>query len=288
MKRTLVIGATGNVGRQVVAQLIAAGVRVRALTRNPNSAHLPAEVEIVAGDLTVPDSLDRALEDVDAVFLVWVAPRTAIAPAIARIAKHVRRVVLLSAPHRTPHPFFQQPNPAARLHAEIEDAIVTYGMQWTFLRPGMFAANARRWWGAQIRAGDVVRWPYAAAPTAPIDERDIAAVAGRILSEGGHDGKDYVLTGPHSLSQLEQVSIIGEVVGRKLRYQEMSPDEARRELSPAMTLPAIDMLLNAWAAAIGQPAFVTSAVAEITGSPARTFRDWVIDHAVEFALTPGG
>jgi uncharacterized protein YbjT (DUF2867 family) len=261
---------------------MAAGVRVRALTRNPDSANLPVEVEIVGGDLTIPATLDPSLEDVGAVFLVWVAPRTAVAPAIARIASNVRRVVLLSAPHRTAHPFFQQPNPAARLHAEIEGAIETSGMQWTFLRPGMFAANAKQWWGPQIRAGNVVRWPYAGAPTAPIDERDIAAVAARILCEEGHDGKDYVLTGPESLSQIEQVNIIGNAIGRSLRYQEMSPDEARRELAPPMTLPVIDMLLNAWSAAIGQPAFVTAAVAEITGTPARTFRDWVIEHAAEF------
>ena len=134
MKRTLVIGATGNVGRQVVSQLIAAQVGVRALTRNPESASLPDQVEVFCGDLTVPESLDRALEDVDAVFLVWVAPRTAVAPAIARIAKYVGRVVLLSAPHRTPHPFFQQPNPGATLLAEIERTIENSGMQWTFLR----------------------------------------------------------------------------------------------------------------------------------------------------------
>lgn len=282
MKRTLVIGATGNVGRQVISQLIAAQVGVRALTRDPDSAGLPDQVEVVGGDLTMPDTLDRALEDVDAVFLVWVAPRTAVAPAIARIAKYVGRVVLLSAPHRTPHPFFQQPNPAATLLVEIERTIENSGMQWTFLRPGMFAANARGWWAPQVRAGDMVRWPYADAPTAPIDERDIAAVAVRVLCEDGHGGKDYVLTGPESLSQLEQVRIIGEAIGRSLSYQEMSPDEARHELSPLMTLPIVEMLLNAWAAAIGQPAFVTSSVAEITGTPARTFREWVIDNAAEF------
>jgi uncharacterized protein YbjT (DUF2867 family) len=146
----------------------------------------------------------------------------------------------------------------------------------------MFAANARGWWAPQIRAGDVVRWPYADAPTAPIDERDIAAVAVRVLCEEGHNGKDYVPTGPESLSQFEQVRIIGEVIGRSLRYQELSPDEARRELLPPMTPPIIDMLLNAWAAAIGQPAFVTPSVAEITGTPARKFRDWIIDHSAEF------
>ena len=91
-----------------------------------------------------------------------------------------------------------------------------------------------------------------------------------------------MLTGPQSLSQFEQVSIIGEVIGRSLRFEEISPEEARSELLTVMPLPVIDMLLNAWAAAIGRPAFVTSAVADITGTPARTFRDWAIDHFTKF------
>lgn len=282
MKRILVIGASGNVGRQVIHQLTARDVRVRAFTRNLDSARLPTQIETFQGDLTIPASLERPLRDVDAVFLVWTAPATAVAPALARIAEHVPRVVFLSAPHQTPHPFFQQPNPLRRLHADIERVIEASGMQWTFLRPAMFASNVQLWWATQIRANQVVRWPYADVPTAPIDEGDIAAVAIRALCKDGHAGQDYVLTGPDSLSQREQVRIIGEVIGRSLRYEEISPEEARIELLSSLSPPIVDMLLNAWGAAIGQPAYVTTAVAEITGTPARTFREWVIDHATDF------
>jgi uncharacterized protein YbjT (DUF2867 family) len=165
------------------------------------------------------------------------------------------------------------------LGEQIERLIETSGLQWTFLRPGMFASNALRWWAPQIRAKNVVRWPHLAAPTAPIDERDIAAVAVRALCDDGHAGSEYVLTGPQSLSQLDQISTIGGVLGRSLQIEEMSPDEARREWPPS---PAVNILLDAWAAALGQPAFVTPMIAEITGAPARTFRDWAIDHAAEF------
>ena len=135
----------------------------------------------------------------------------------------------------------------------------------------------------QFRAGgDVVRWPHLAAPTAPIDEGDIAAVAVHALCEDGHSGAEYVLTGPQSLTQFEQISTICGVIGRSLRIEEMSPDEVRREGLPLMPPFVVSMLLNAWAAAIGQAAFVTSTVAEITGAPARTFRDWATDHAAEF------
>jgi uncharacterized protein YbjT (DUF2867 family) len=280
MERVLVTGATGNVGRQVVSQLLATDCRVRALTRNPDGAGLPPQVEVVRGDLTDAEALGSCLDGVDAVFLVWTAPAGAAPAAVSRIARHARRIVLLTSPHKTPHPFFQQPNPLQRLHAELERLIEASGLEWTFLRPGMFAANALTWWAPQIRAANVVRWPYAAAPTAPIHERDLAAVAVRALLEPGHDGAEYVLTGPESLSQLAQVSTIGEVIGRSLRYEEISPDEALRELPfPA---PAVTMLLDAWAAALGQPALVTSTVAEITGRQSRRFRDWVTDHAEEF------
>lgn len=288
LKRILIIGATGNVGRQVISQLLAMNIPVRALVRQPDAANLPASVEIVYGDLTIPATLDRCLTDIDTVFLVWCAPATAIAPALERIAKHAKRIVFLSSPHRTPHPFFQQAgwrsgelmaNPAAALHMKIERVIVASGLEWTFLRPGMFALNTRLWWASMICSGNIVRWPYAEALTAPIHERDIADVAARMLIENGHSGEDHVLTGPQSLTQFEQVGIIAEVVERPLRFDEISPEEARRELLKVMPPPVIEMLLNAWAASIGQPAFVTSAVADITGSPARTFRDWVMDHA---------
>jgi uncharacterized protein YbjT (DUF2867 family) len=274
----LVIGATGRLGREVVAQLGAAGVPVRALTRRPEAADLPPNVEIVAGDLTVPESLDAGLRGVGSVFLLWTAAPATAPAVIERLGSHARRVVFLSSPHQTPHPFFQQPNPMAAFHANIERLIADSGVESAILRPGMFASNTRLWWASQIQQGDVVRWPYAQVETAPVDERDIAAVAARALCEDGHAGGDYVLTGPESLSHVEQVSLIGEAIGRRLRFEEMSPDEFRQGV-PA---PVADMLLSAWSAALGRPAFVTSTVEEILGSPAHTFQQWAADHADAF------
>jgi uncharacterized protein YbjT (DUF2867 family) len=282
MHPVLVTGATGRVGRAVIAQLLAAGVPVRALTRRPDAARLPAAVEVVVGDFTLPESLDVALQGVDTVFLLWTAPPTTVPAVVDRLASHARRVVFLSSPHRTPHPFFQQPNPMAVLHAEIERLIAAAGLASTIIRPGMFASNTLHWWAAPIRNGDVVRWPYGAAETAPIDERDIAAVAARALCEDGHAGGDYVLTGPESLSQAKQVSIIGAAIGRSIRFEELLPDEFRRATADSWPPPVVDMLLAAWGATIGRPAFVTSTVADVVGSPAHTFRRWVDDHADAF------
>src|SRR5499425_3256596 len=282
MNHILVIGGTGTVGRQVLSQLVATNMQVRALARNPGAARLPQEVEVVCGDLTVAETLDPCLDGIDTVFRVWTAPLSAVAPALEMILNRAQRIVFLSAPIKTAHPLFQQPNPLKALVEQIEMMIESSGRQWTFLRPGMFAANALLWWAPQIRSGDVVRWPHLDAPTAPIDECDIAAVAVRALCDDGHAGAEYVLTGPQSLSQFEQVSTIGRVIGRSLRIVEISPDEARRELLRVGPLPAVNMLLEAWAAALSQPAHVTSTVAEITGAPAKTFLQWATDNATEF------
>src|SRR5262249_34707629 len=137
--------------------------------------------------------------------------------AIERIAHNPaaasRRVVHLSSPHQTPHPFFQQPNALRAGHAGIEQLLMATGLDVAILRPGMFAANALHWWAPQIRLGDVVRWPYANAETAPIDERDLAAVAARVLLDATHARSDVVLTGSESLTHMTQVHTIGEAIG---------------------------------------------------------------------------
>ena len=282
----LVTGATGRVGRMVVDLLVDAGLPVRALTRRPEEAALPAGVEVVTGDLTVPESLDAALRGVDAVFLVWTVPPATAPAVVERIATYARRVVFLSAPHRTPHPFFQQPNPMAGLYAEIERLIAGSGLESTIIRPGMFASNALLWWAPAIRGDGVVRWPYGAAETAPVDDRDVAAFAARTLYQDGHAGGDYVLTGPESLSQTEQVRIIGDVLGRRIQFVELSPDEFRRATEGSWPRPAVDMLLAAWGATTGRPALVTSTVSDVLGSPARSFRQWATDHADAFRAGP--
>ncbi len=280
----LVTGATGRVGRLVVDLLAEAGVPVRALTHRPEAvATLPANVEAVIGDLTAPESLDAALRGVGAVFLVWTVPPATAPAVVERLATHARRVVFLSSPHQTPHPFFQQPNPMATLHADIEGLIAASGLESTVIRPGMFASNALFWWASAIRNDGIVRWPYGAAETAPVDERDVAAVVARTLVENGHAGGDHVLTGPELLSQAEQVRIIADVLGRQIRFVELSPDEFRRETEGSWPRPVVDMLLAAWGATTGRQAFVTTAIFDILGSPPRTFRQSIADHAAAFA-----
>lgn len=267
----------------MVELLIDANVPVRALTRSADGdGALPAKADVVVGDLTQPESLNEAVRGVGAVFLVWTAPPATAPAVIDVIARNARRIVLLSAPHQTPHPFFQQPNPMAVLYAEIERRIATTGLESTIIRPGMFDSNALLWWAPAIRARGAVRWPFGAVETAPVDDRDVAAVAARALNEAGHAGRDYVLTGPESLSQAEQVRIIGEVVGRQVKFEDLTPDEFREETRGTWPRPVVDMLLAAWGAAVGVPAYMTSTVFDILGAPPRSFRQWVADHHTAF------
>jgi len=280
----LVTGATGHVGRHVVSELLGRDARVRALTRNPDAANLPRGVDVVRGDLSVPETLDGCLEGVDAVFLLlrfW-NPAEAVRGFLDAAAKQVRLIVFLSS-SLVRDDVEEQTHPIGKMHADVEHLIERSGMEWTFVRPGAFATNAVGWWAPQIRAGDVVHWPYGAVSFAPIHERDIAAVAVRALTEEGHGGAKYVLTGPESLTQAQQVRTIGEAIGRPLRFEEISPEAARESLS-ALLPPWI---LDTWASLVDRPAPVTATVAEVTGAPARTFRRWAIDHADDFRSAAG-
>jgi uncharacterized protein YbjT (DUF2867 family) len=283
MPKILIIGASGTVGRQLVSELFPTKFKLRALLRNPDAANLPSTVEKFRGDLTAPESLDSALKNTDAVFLVWTAPPATAPAVIDRIAKHSRRLVFLTAPHQTPHPFFQQPNPLSAMLSSIERHIESTTLQYTFIRPGMFADNCSEWWGPAFRNNEVVRWPLLQAPTAPIDKRDIAAVAANVLTDPQpHGAKNYVITGPESLTQLQQLQIIADTINRPLRYEDLSADEARKALVPPFPLPVLNMLLNAWTAALPQPAYITTAVADLLARPAHTFRSWAEHNASAF------
>jgi uncharacterized protein YbjT (DUF2867 family) len=277
-----VTGATGNVGRNVVSLLSARGARVRALSRSPDTAALPDSVEVVRGDLSDPSTLEGTLEGVDSVFLMWRGFSAPVIPAMtALLAKQARRIVFLSsAAIQDDLPV--QTNPIGKIHFEIEEEIKKTGLEWTFLRPGAFAANALTWWAPQIRTGDVVRWPYGAAAWAPIHERDIAAVAVRALTEDGHAGKKYFLTGGELLTQVEQLQTIGEAIGRALRYEELTPDAASQQMSAFLPPFIVDRLLELWAGMVETPAPATRTVEEVTGAPPTTFMQWALDHRGDF------
>jgi len=278
----LVTGATGNVGREVVSQLVTTGVATRAMTHRPDSADLPIGVERVRGDLAMPDGLAAALDGVHAVFLVWpMGDVDGAQPAIEAIARHARRIVYLSTA-AVRDDLERQTHPLSAMHARIEGLIAGAGVEWTVLRATKFATNTRGW-APQIRASGAVELPYPAAARSPIHERDIAAAAVRALTEDAHAGATYVLTGPASLTECEQVQIIGEVLGRTLQCRDIAPEVARQEMLAEGSSPELaDAALAYWARLVTEGEPVTHTVEELTGTPARTFLEWAIEHAVYF------
>ncbi|MFF4198697.1 SDR family oxidoreductase [Nonomuraea sp. NPDC001831] len=273
----LVTGATGNVGRHLVDLLLGAGEQVRAISRNPERAGLPDGVEVVRADLSQPEDLRAALRGADRAFLL---------PAAGQVDGFVREaaraglghVVLLSALAVT----MKQAGVLGSAHAEYERAVAGSGLPWTFLRPGAFMANDLRW-APGVKNGGVVRAPFAEAATAPIDERDIAAVAARTLLDDGHAGKAYELSGPASLTTAERVRILGEVLGRDLRLEELSPEQAREQLIPQVPAPVVDSMLTLFASFVGRAADVSPVVRELTGGAPHTYADWAARNAAAFS-----
>jgi uncharacterized protein YbjT (DUF2867 family) len=274
----LVTAATAPVGRSIVEQLVAAHQDVRALTRDPAKVDLPAGAEVVAGDLSDPASLSAAFTDVSAVFLLAAVP--GFAPAFLQAAKTagVRRVVFQSS-GAVDDTADVQPNPIAVFHYDIERQIKDSGLEWTFLRLEVASADALQWAfdvPGQLKTGDVVRGPYGQAAGSPIHPADFAAVAIAALTEDAHSGKIYHLTGPRSLTHIEQIELIGAALGRQLRYQELDAAAARQAISPYA--PA-DVLFEMWEKHVGTPAPLTNTVEQVTGKPPRSVEQWAADYA---------
>jgi uncharacterized protein YbjT (DUF2867 family) len=274
----LITAATAPVGRSIVEQLVAAGREVRALTRDPLNAGLPAAAEVVAGDLSDPASLAAAFKDVTAVFLLAATP--GFAPAFLAAAKEagVGRIVFQSS-GAVDDAAEQQPNAIAAFHHAIERQIQESGLEWTFLRLEVASADALQWAfdvPGQPKAGDVVRGPYGQAAGSPIHPADFAAVAIAALSEDTHAGQIYHLTGPQSLSHIEQIQLIGAALGRALRYEELDVVAARQAISPYA--PA-DVLFATWEQHLDTAAPVTDAVERLTGKPPRSVAQWAADVA---------
>ena len=278
----LVTGATGTVGREVVAQLVAGGHAVRALVRDPGKARFDAKVQVVAGDLGKPETLARAVDGVGAVFSLGRGPEIPVHEAnLARAAAKagVGRIVKLSVAGAGQG----SKNAVVAWHDAGEKAIQDSGVAWTFVRPGMFMSNALSW-APSVKGQGKVFLPYGDGKIAPIHPKDIAAVAVVALTAPGHAGKAYVLSGPEALSIAEQLQILSEAVGKPLQYVPISEGAARESMLGSGMPPVLADGLLAMAAAVraGQAATVLPTVEQVAGRKPLTWRDWARENAVAF------
>ncbi|GAA2064872.1 NAD(P)H-binding protein [Streptomyces albiaxialis] len=288
----LVTGSTGNVGRPLVELLAAAGAPVRALSRDPEkaAAALPPAVEVVrdaAGGAGAPEEAEGPgvfpLEGVRAVFVNHAAVGDRLAPLLRQAVDHgVHDVVLLSTAAA-----LDEANPVGAHHRELEHMVRESGLRWTALRPGVFHSNAFAW-AESVRTDGTVRAPYGAARVTPVDERDIAAVAARALLDGLGEGsalvgRTPVLSGPEQLSTEDQVRILGEALGRPVRFEELDPDAWCAGLVAAgVPRWVADGLAGHYARAAAHPVEVSPVVEQVTGTPPRPFAEWAAAHAEAF------
>jgi uncharacterized protein YbjT (DUF2867 family) len=265
----LITGATGTVGRHVVELLRARGEGVRALTRDP--ARMPAAdgMEVVRGDFDDAESLRRAADGVTAVFLLTAPPEPHAGHDLAMIAAAraagVPRMVKLSAIGTGVR---YAGSVIGSWHLEGEEALRSSGLNWTVLRPSVFASNTL-WWADAIRTGTPVPDTADGAAQGIVDPRDVAACAAAVLTWPGHDSATYTLTGPQALSVPEQAAILSQILGRDI--------EVRSAPAP----------VAAWAAGVswardGHNATVTDDVPRLLDRPARPFATWAEDHRAAF------
>lgn len=274
----LVTGATGNVGGEVVKALAAIGHPVRALTRHQGTeSRFPPGVEVATGFLDRPETLRDTLSNVSGVFLLPGYPDMPRLLSIFREAA-VERVVLLSGSSAASG---GMTNAITAYIVKSEQAVESCGLAATILRPSAFMSNTLRW-APQLAAGDVVRAPFADVRIAMIDPTDIALVAALALTGPGHDARTHRLTGPKPLLPVEQVQILSQVLGRKLRFEAQSDAEARKEMSAVMPTEYVDAFFDFYVDGSLDESVVLPTVYELTGHTPRTFKQWARAHADRF------
>lgn len=273
----LVTGATGRVGRHLIQELLNEGQRLRALTRNPASAKFPSGVEVFAGDLSDPATLVPALRGATALHLITTGagyiPLTT-GDEIIRIADKagVKRVTVLWDGRK----------------GTVEQAVESSELEWTQLQPVDFMSNASSW-KESIQTEGVVRDLFGDSLQASVHERDVARVAAAALTKDGHAGKTYTLTGPEVLTVPQKVDILSKVIGKDIRFVQITEAEERARMAKlGVEEEIIDYVIN-WHKHPPVEAYtVNFTVEQVTGTPARTFSDWAREHAGYFTGEASG
>jgi uncharacterized protein YbjT (DUF2867 family) len=273
----VVTGATGNVGRPLVAALAAAGEQVVAVSRRPSD--VPAGVRHRVADLAEPESLRPVVDAADAVFLL-VSGEDLRPYDILDVAKTggVRRIVLLSSQGAVTRPDIS----SYAAPRAFEKAVQESGLEWTILRPGGFDTNAFLW-VEPIRSQRAVAAPFPETGLPFVDPADIAEVAAVVLRQENHAGQTYELTGPALVTARERVAAIGDALGEPVRFAEQSPADARAEMVRFMPESVVDGTLRI----LGQPTAaeqrVSPDIERILGRPPRSFAEWAARNIGAFA-----
>jgi uncharacterized protein YbjT (DUF2867 family) len=284
----LITGATGNIGRELTKELSAQKISFRAMVRaSKKNAGAIAELEgaeIVTGDFNDTKSLAYALEGMDRAFLLTNSSEQAedqqsafVAVAESAGVKHIVKLSQWAADKDSPVRFL-------RYHAAVENRIKESGIGYTFLRPNLFMQGLLAFRDTIATQGKF----FAAAGDARIsavDVRDIAAVAAAAVTQDGHEGKTYDLTGPEALTHGDMAEKLSKAAGREIKYVDV-PEEAMMEALLNVGLPRwqVDGLIEDYAHyRRGEASAIASGVHDATGASPRSFDDFARDYAPAFS-----
>ena len=283
--RVLVTGATGNTGSGPVPALRSAGVEVRALVRDEAKAQPLKDVgaEIVVGDLDRPETIAPAVEGVDKIYLLtWNGPTQA-----QQVQNVIDAAKQAGNPHIVRHSLWGSGRSRiAKQGEQAEEAVKSSGLPWTLLKPTFFMQNTMM--AAQTIASDgVIYWDVGDGKIGMIDVRDIVDAATAVLTGTGHEGKNYILTGPEAISFQDVAATFSQVLGKDVNYVSV-PHEAAFNSMVSMGVPewiasGYGELMEGFSE--GFASSVTDNVETLTGHPARSFAQFARDHAQVFGGT---
>jgi (4-alkanoyl-5-oxo-2,5-dihydrofuran-3-yl)methyl phosphate reductase len=277
----LITGATGNIGKELITILLKSGQPIRVLVRDERKVtHLDPCVERALGNLDKPETLVPTVKGVERLFLVTYETQQDINVIEAARQAGVQQIVKLSTLEATDHAI-----QVGKWHYEREELIRASGLDWTFLRPGMFMSNTIEWWTDSIKGQGSVFFPGGKkGKVAPIDPRDVARVAALTLTKRGHIGQSYELTGAELFTIGEMVKVISHVLGKPIQYVDILPMAAKLfMLKSGMDKTLVNALMEMLASLRrNEGAIVTETVTQLTGQPPRTFESWCREHISAF------
>jgi uncharacterized protein YbjT (DUF2867 family) len=282
----LVTGASGNNGAEVIKQLSGSGSPVRAMSRRPHERFGEGSpgVEFVTADFDDPASLRRALDGVESAFLVTNSSERVQAQQLsfvdaARVVG-VRHIVYLSQLHATR----DSPVRFLRYHAVVENAIAASGMAFTNLRPNLYMQGLLGFRSSIASEGRFFA-PAGDSRVSIVDVRDIAAIAVVALTEAGHEGKTYDITGPEALTHAEMATQLSNALGRQVAFVDI-PETAMREALLGFGIPEwqADGLIEDYAHyRRGEASTVSTSIRDVTGHPPHSFADFARDYKQVFS-----
>ncbi|MFE6921248.1 SDR family oxidoreductase [Nocardia sp. NPDC057663] len=272
----VVTGATGNIGRQLVGLLAAAGERVRAVSRGATPVDLPAGVDHVVADLGDLDSLSPAFRGADALFLLITGEQLMTGPEPAQLLKAasaagIRRVVFVSSQGAVTRPGSAG---YARTVA-FERALAESDLAWTALRPGAFFSNTYAWI-EPVRTARTVAAPFGDVGLPSVDPGDIAAVAAVALRADGHAGHAYTLTGPAVVTPREQAAALAVAVDEPIAFVELSAEQAKKNMLRFMPEAVADHTLTILGTPTVAEQQVSGDIERILGRPATSYAEWAL------------